>query len=251
MSPSTPGLRLWRWLNEHGQRTRTGRLWSQVTVFDVLRNPFHAGRIGFGGVSYEAQHTPIVDGLTFEEAQRTLEARKDTAWRRRSNTSDYLLSGLVHCAKCGNRYLGTVAHGRRGPYRYYTCFSRNRYGRQGCQADRADALERAVLGSLQATYANTDLIANAGKEARRRAEAATRGIRSELRSIDARIAKTEQALDRYYEAFESGHWAAAASQLGRRPWSSSLRICARSERSAKSGWSASPWLRQEPIYSST
>lgn len=99
-----------------------------------------------------------------------------------------------------------MAHGRSGPYRYYTCFSRNRYGRHGCQSDRlpADALERAVLESLQATYADTDLIASALKEARRRAEAALPGIRTELRSVDARIAKTEQALGRYYQAFESG-----------------------------------------------
>jgi hypothetical protein len=33
---------------------------------------------------------------------------------------------------------GTPAgRGRKAAYRYYTCFSRNRYGRHGCQADPA------------------------------------------------------------------------------------------------------------------
>jgi site-specific DNA recombinase len=106
------------WLNAHGHRTRAGRLWSLVTAFDVLRNPVHIGRIRFRGESYEGLHAALVDVATFEEAQRTLAARAETAWKRRSNASEYLLSGLVRCSRCGNRYLGTVAHGRRGAYRY-------------------------------------------------------------------------------------------------------------------------------------
>jgi len=99
-----------------------------------------------------------------------------------------------------------VAHGRRRPYRYYTCFSRNRYGRHGCQADRlpADALEQAVLDSMQATYSDTGLIGCAIREARRRAESSQPGLRSNLRKVQARIAKAEAALERYYDAFESG-----------------------------------------------
>jgi site-specific DNA recombinase len=194
------------WLNAHGHRTRAGRLWSLVTAFDVLRNPVHIGRIRFRGESYEGPHAALVDVATFEEAQRTLAARAGTAWKRRSNTSEYLLSGLVRCSRCGNRYLGTVAHGRRGAYRYYTCFSRNRYGRHGCQADRlpAEALERAVLESIRGTYADTDLIERALAGARQRADAAVPSVRAELRSVEAKIGKAEQALERYFNAFESG-----------------------------------------------
>ncbi len=194
------------WLNSHGHQTRAGRPWSAVTVFDILRNPVHVGRVEFRGASYPAPHVALVSQDTFEAAQTMLAARKELAWKRRSNSSDYLLSGIVRCGKCGNRFLGTVAHGRKGPYRYYTCFSRNRYGRHGCQADRlpADAFESAVLASMQTTYSDSNLIERAVASAKRKANATLPSKRSELRSLEAKIEKAEQALQRYFDAFESG-----------------------------------------------
>ena len=198
------------WLNSHGHQTRAGRPWSAVTVFDILRNSVYIGRIGFRGASYQGPHAALVNQDIFEAAKTLLAARADVAWKRRSNTSDYLLSGIVRCGKCGNRFLGTVAHGRKGPYRYYTCFSRNRYGQHGCQADRlpADAFEHAVLASMQATYSDTDLIERAVASAKKKANATLPSKRSELRSLDAKIEKAEEALQRYFDAFESGSLAA-------------------------------------------
>ncbi|HET6311672.1 MAG TPA: recombinase family protein [Candidatus Nitrosotalea sp.] len=198
------------WLNSHGHQTRAGRPWSAVTVFDILRNPVHVGRIKFRSASYQAPHVALVSQDAFDAAQTMLTARADAAWKRRSNTSDYLLSGVVRCGKCGNRFLGTVAHGRNGPYRYYTCFSRNRYGRHGCQADRlpADAFERAVLASMQTTYSDSDLIERAVAGARKKVNTALPRMRSDLRSLEAKIDKAEQALLRYFDAFESGTLAA-------------------------------------------
>ena len=194
------------WLNSHGYQTRAGRQWSAVTVFDILCNPVHVGRIEFRGESHQGPHAALVNQDTFDSAQTTLAERKEVAWKRRSNASDYLLSGIVRCGKCGNRFLGTVAHGRKGPYRYYTCFSRNRYGRHGCQADRlpADAFEHAVVASMQATYSNSDLIERAVTGAMKKANATLPSKRFELRSLEARIEKAEQALQRYFDAFESG-----------------------------------------------
>ncbi|HVD00401.1 MAG TPA: recombinase family protein [Candidatus Dormibacteraeota bacterium] len=194
------------WLNSHGHRTRLGRPWSQVTVFDVLRNPVQVGRIAFRGSSHEAQHEALIEPSLFEAAERLLAERGEVAWKRRSNGTEYLLSGLIRCGHCGNRYLGTVAHGRKAAYRYYTCFSRNRYGQHGCKADRlpADALDQAVLESMVATYADTDLVESAVRAARVKAEASAPSIRGELRSVDAAIQKGEESLARYFNAFEAG-----------------------------------------------
>jgi hypothetical protein len=75
-----------------------------------------------------------------------------------------------------------------------TCLSRNRYGRHGCQADRlpAEALERAVLESIHATYADTDLIELALADARQRADAAVPSVRTELRNVDAKMGKASR-----------------------------------------------------------
>ena len=48
--------------------------------------------------------------------------------------------------------------GNRYRYRYYTCFSRQRYGTKYCYAERlpAEELDAAVLASLLSTYERTD-----------------------------------------------------------------------------------------------
>jgi hypothetical protein len=78
---------------------------------------------------------------------------------QRAIGSDYLLSGLVTCAGCGQRYVGNAAHGRLHRYRYYTCFSRQRYGSPSCPSQRlpADEFDGAVFQALVATYERQDL----------------------------------------------------------------------------------------------
>lgn len=142
------------WLNDNGHRTRRGALWSHTAVLDVLRNRAYLGEVYFRGSWHIAPHPPLIDADLFAKASHLLIERGEDYSRRAANVSDYLLSGLVTCAKCGRHYTGTSAHGRSATYRYYTCFSRQRYGTKTCDADRlpADALDAVVLDSLLATY---------------------------------------------------------------------------------------------------
>ncbi|MHB8578003.1 MAG: recombinase family protein, partial [Dehalococcoidia bacterium] len=124
------------YLSRHGHRSRPGHLWSHVGVLGVLRNPVYVGKIAFRDVEYDAPHAPLIEPEVFAQAQRLLRKRGDDASTRRSNTTDFLLSGLVVCAACGRRYVGTAAHGRSARYRYYTCFVppwKRRVIRVGCK----------------------------------------------------------------------------------------------------------------------
>ncbi|MHB8449130.1 MAG: recombinase zinc ribbon domain-containing protein [Mycobacteriales bacterium] len=51
------------------------------------------------------------------------------------------------CARCGKHYAGTSAVGNRSRYRYYTCFTRQRYVTSYCDAERlpAEGLDAAVV----------------------------------------------------------------------------------------------------------
>jgi site-specific DNA recombinase len=175
-------------------------------MLNVLRNPAYVGKIAFRDSQYDAPHAALIEADVFAKAQRLLRLRGEDASTRRSNTTDFLLSGLVVCATCGRRYIGTAAHGRNARYRYYTCFSRNRHGRQGCRSDvlRADLLDQAVLESLLATYADTDVVSAA--IVRWRSSAAKQGpdSASQVRRLEAEISSTESAVQRYYNAFEDG-----------------------------------------------
>ena len=126
--------------------------------------------------------------------------------KRASNSSDYLLTGLVVCGGCGCHFTGTRATGRNATYRYYTCGGRQRNGTKTCSSDRlpAGALDEAVVQSLLAAYEDTDLFANAVADAHGRAELGHARHEGELAALDAELAKVDAGIDRYLHAFETG-----------------------------------------------
>jgi len=124
------------WLTERGHRPQDGRPWSFRSVLTILRNRVYIGEVYFRERLHPAPHRPLVDRDLFNAAQKVLVERGEDHARRRTNASDYLLGGLVRCQPCGHHMVGSAAHGRSRRYRYYTCYRRQRYGRQACAADR-------------------------------------------------------------------------------------------------------------------
>ena len=194
------------WLNERGHRTRAGRPWTFLSVFTVLRNKSYLGQIFFRGTHYPAPHVALVEPDVFSAAHNLLTLRGQDHSKRRTNPTDYLLGGLITCGRCGKRYSGTAAHGKRSRYRYYTCLSRQRSGAHGCDAERlpAEALDDAVLQALVETYSDSELIEEAVREARDRSEADRPQHAQQLEVVEGEIRKTEEATERYFLAFEAG-----------------------------------------------
>lgn len=137
-----------------------GKKWNPNYILDALRNRTYIGELFFRDTWHIAPHEPLVDLDTFERGQRLLSARGENHRLRRSNASDYLLSGVVVCKSCDKHYLGTAAHGRHARYRYYSCHTRMRQGRESCAADTlpADALEEQVLSALIETLNQPGLL---------------------------------------------------------------------------------------------
>lgn len=156
------------------------------------------------GRYYPAPHEPLVDEALFEQAREILRERGEDASLRRSNQSDYLLTGLVICARCGKRYLGACAHGNGGRYPYYVCFSRQRYGSKTCAADRlpADELEQAVREQLIAMLEREPLVQKAIEETFTELNAERPKREAELERINIELRKANDTLDRYFHAFE-------------------------------------------------
>jgi len=194
------------WLNESGHRTRMGRLWSHMTTMTVLRNEAYLGRVNFRDKVYEARHQPLIEESVFAAVQALLTERGENYSKRRSNSSDYLLGGLLTCGQCGSKFVGTAARGNRYEYRYYTCHRRNRYGPKGCNSERlpADEVDKAMLAAIHEAYLDSDLVAKGLEEARGRARAAEPRIKEQLAAVETDIRKTEESLERYFLAFEAG-----------------------------------------------
>lgn len=193
-------------LNAQGHRTKAGRSWNTQAVLTVLRNRAYLGEVFFRDHYHPAPHEPLISAEVFDAAQQILSARADNHSLRASNGSDYLLAGLITCTRCGARFVGGSATGSRYRYRYYTCFTRQRYGTTACDTERlsADHLDQAVLERLIQTYSDTRLIDRALRAARKRSGEQLQHARDQLAGIDAELAKTEQAIERYLLAFETG-----------------------------------------------
>ena len=94
--------------------------WGHPAVHWIINNPTYTGKIRWRDKLFDGVHEPLVDEFTFAKAQSILTGRGDHA-RRRGNPSDYLLSGLLRCGKCGKAYIGMSANGNGGRYHYYAC----------------------------------------------------------------------------------------------------------------------------------
>ena len=193
-------------LNNDGHRTRTGRRWSAKVVLGIVRNRGYLGEVSFRDVVHESDE-PLLDPVLFEKAQALLAERGEGYDRRFADAHpEYLLTGLITCSRCHHRYVGAAAHGKRHRYRYYVCWTAQRYGKDACGAERirADALEDAVLSALVELYSDPELIKRAILAHQAAAKLTVRRRRDELAATDAELAKTEAALERYMHAFEAG-----------------------------------------------
>ncbi len=193
------------WLTDAGLCTRSGKPWQFKSVLTVLRNRTYLGQVHFRGTWSESSHPPLVEAGLFDATQAILIERGEDVSKRATNSSEYLLTGLVVCGTCGSRFTGTAATGRNATYRYYTCGGRQRYGTKTCSADRlpAEALDDAVVHSLLAAYDRVDLFSDAVEEAQRRAALGQDRHQGELAALDAELAKVEAGIDRYLRAFET------------------------------------------------
>jgi site-specific DNA recombinase len=195
-----------RWLSARGYRTRQRRPFHPHAVLTILRNRAYLGEIFYRGHYHPALHPPLVEPDLFARAGEILAARGEDVSLRRSNRADYLLTGLVRCARCGKRYIGASATSKAGRYRYYVCFSRQRFGRQTCDADSlpAEELEQAILAQLVSVLEQEPLVRQAITEAFAELDSERPKRQAELGRVEAELRKLDGSLERYFSAFEDG-----------------------------------------------
>lgn len=66
-------------------------------VYQILTRKSNYGVIEYNGEEYQGQHEPIISKEMYDIAMRCMLERKFV----RANTSEHLLTGLLHCGKCG------------------------------------------------------------------------------------------------------------------------------------------------------
>jgi site-specific DNA recombinase len=183
-----------------------GCRWKPHSILDILRNPTYIGRLPFNGETYRAEHTALVDEAVFHGAQAVMGERSESWRARAANATDYVLTSLLRCQRCGHGFVGISAHGKTGVYRYYTCYARQRHGTARCDQERlpADQLEDAIVAEVLAALDGGEIFQEAARRVRHAWEAAHPGRREELAAVDIDLGECRAVIDRYLRAFEAG-----------------------------------------------
>lgn len=100
------------------------KVWRFRRYNDILHNRLYCGYVSFAGEYYKGNHEAIITEDQYDRVQVLLSRHRG---HNAHKAKESLLSGLVTCACCGERYL-TYNSGNRAKlknyYRYYICRAR-------------------------------------------------------------------------------------------------------------------------------
>ena len=112
-----------RGLMQRGTARRPDRPLPANRLHHVLRNSYYTGIVTHKGIEYEGKHPPLVDGVTFEQVQRLLNAHRQSGERAHRRT--HYLKGSLRCFRCKSRLGYCVSRGNGGSYAYFFCLGRH------------------------------------------------------------------------------------------------------------------------------
>lgn len=143
-----------RWLNAHGHRTSENGYWSDRALRRVLDSGFASGRFVSGGELHAGVHEPLIGEPLW---QAYLDAREIRRQRpARTERSQYLLSGLVRCQRCGRSMVAGQFGSARSPK--YRCKTGSAIGPEVCRGGyiMAHLVEAEVYRWLEQRAAKVD-----------------------------------------------------------------------------------------------
>ena len=104
--------------------------WSYRTIRGILANPVYCGLNQYKGQNFQGTHKPIISLADFEQTQRELAKRQQTA-KELSNPrpfqAKYMLSGLAQCGYCHAPLKVILGQKRKDGSRFkrYECYQRH------------------------------------------------------------------------------------------------------------------------------
>ena len=95
------GRKLYRWLNDIGFQTKTGKKLVLSNIYLILRNPFYYGEFEFpigSGNWYTGKHTPIITKELFDKVQATINEN----FVPKTESKEFAFTKLIKCGHCGS-----------------------------------------------------------------------------------------------------------------------------------------------------
>lgn len=216
-------------LSRQGIPTRKGNsTWQRCVVKTILTNPMYTGTFYYNrrdckGTCYNRHLPPekrvkakekpeeewiavpvpaIIDKKTWEKAQEKIKAARRlwSGWSR----EEYLLSGLISCADCGNTMHGAVKTKSGGSReRGYTCVKTAAgASNQGCRPIKrvpAEIVEGIVWGRVCEWLNDPDALTREIRERSREKD-----LRADLKRVEKHLADVEKGRDNIRSALAAG-----------------------------------------------
>lgn len=172
-------------------------------MLQTLKMPLYAGLMGYQGEVFEGEHEAIIDRLTFERVRALLASAYGGKGPRRRNP-EYLLSGIIRCARCGSALSAASSQKAKSEYRYYRCTTRDRRGRKACLTlpVSAPTIEEYVAERFREAIVESDLVREAERAAAaldsrgRELVATARKLSGEIAALSAAQAGTKTHIGR-------------------------------------------------------
>ena len=207
------------YLNERRIFTRDGGRWGLASIHQILTRTTYIGEHRFNKRSFKSRERkpesevavmacpPLIDRETFDSVQARLKARDPRMTPARITSGPTLLTGICFCAKCGGAMTMRTGKGSSGGrYRYYTCSTKARQGKTGCEGSSLpmDRLDQLVASHVEERLLRPERLETILASVLDRRQERTERRRAHLAELHKRIAETDQRLNRLFDAIESG-----------------------------------------------
>jgi len=202
-------------LNRNRIFTRDGGRWGIGQVHRILTRRTYMGEHEFNkrAKSKELKPVseivvvpvpPIIERETFDAVQALLKARHPTVTPSAVISGPTMLTGLIHCAKCGGAM--TIRTGKGGRYRYYACSMKARQGPTACEgmAVPMDKLDDLVASHLEDRLLQPERLETILATVLDRRQERSERQHEHIGELNRRAAESEARLKRLYDAIEAG-----------------------------------------------
>jgi DNA invertase Pin-like site-specific DNA recombinase len=205
-------------LNEEGSRTKQGKPWSKTNISYILKNEVYTGTLVWGGkrrgengavkaedaIRIEKNHPALVDRTTFDTIQKLLARRTPKITHPRRVNSEYLLSSLIFCGKCGSRMIGSSA--KSGKFAYYACQNYAKRGKSVCDMkliNRND-IEKFVVERIKSNILTEENLIELFNIVQDEYIKQKSRANEQIESINQQLKKWRARLEKLYDTLETG-----------------------------------------------
>jgi len=175
----------------------------------MLRNEVYTGTLLWRCGNREAvrvpnAHTALVNREDFDRVQQLLADRRPRVRHPRAVGSRYLLSSLVHCARCGATMIGATA--KSGAYCYYKCDNHFKRGKDVCPTPMVskDRIEGFVIDRLKKKVLTDENVSDLVRMVNEELMLLAGRRRERVEEAERQLEAVNQKLLRLYAALETG-----------------------------------------------